>query len=66
LAVLLGAIILSVCTLSAGVIGWDRIWFPGRMFSLAWFSAFILIPLVILIVAVFILIKIPGKLRSPW
>jgi hypothetical protein len=66
LAVLLGAIVLSVCTLSAGVIGWDRIWFPGRMFSLAWFSAFILIPLVILIVAVFILIKIPGKLRSPW
>jgi patatin-related protein len=64
LAVLIGAIILSAFALSAGIIGWNRIWFPPGMFSLPWFTAFILIPLLILIIAAFILIKISGKLRS--
>jgi hypothetical protein len=63
LAVLLGAIVLSIFALSTGIIGWHHIWFPHGMFSLVWFSAFILIPLLLLIGATFILIKLPGRFR---
>jgi hypothetical protein len=56
--------ICSVLALSAGILGWNRIWFPHRMFSPVWFAAFILIPVLILMGGVFILSKITGKHRS--
>ena len=63
-AVLIGVMMLSAFALSAGIIGWHHIWFPNGAFSLAWFSAFILIPLLILSVVAFILIKTSGRFRS--
>ena len=57
LAVLVGANVVSLCALIAGIIGWDRIWYAEHTFSLGWFAAFILIPFLVISATIYFLAR---------
>ena len=61
LGVSAGITVLSLCALIAGIVGWDRIWYPQHTFSFVWFAAFILVPALLLVAATIYLVFVKKK-----
>jgi hypothetical protein len=64
LGVLIGLFGLSLIALLVGILGRAHIFFPGNVFSLAWFAAFIVVPLLLLCSIGYILIHLSKKALS--